>query len=261
MYGLTSEQKVTKKTDWLLVCGLVVVVALAEHVGWLSPVVHGAERAALPAKKLGVQVVLGVTWPFRTFFANYEYAERLQELELAHAKAQARIGQLEQIEQENEDLRRLLSSLPTSDARTFMLAPISSYSAPSVAIGAKHGVQSGSLVMFSETFLGVISDVTEQQARVRLLRQRNGPSVIARTENGIQGILRGDGKTVRLEEVPRTFAIKKGERVVTVGQEGIPAGLFVGIAGSSEAHDASPVQSVPIDQLQSFYDATVVEVW
>jgi rod shape-determining protein MreC len=260
MQGVYAGQRSREKQQWLLLLGVVLVLAVAEQVRWFLPISTAAEQFFMPSKVLGVQVVSALTWPFRAVFVEYDQAERLQELQRQHTVALARIGELERVEKENADLRRLLDASSQLQERAFAIAAITSYASPSIGIGSASGIQAGALVFFSDTLLGVVSAISDNQAKIQLLKQAQGAGFVAKTESGVQGVLRSDGKVLYLEEVPRTAVIPRGERVVTVGQEGMPEGMFIGITGATTVAEAAPVQAVVVDQLHSFYDATVVEV-
>ena len=51
-----------------------------------------------------------------------------------------------------------------------------------------------------------------------------------------------------------------GERVLTLGQPGVPSNLYVGSIQNLLTKSADPVQSAVLEQYVSFYEASLVEV-
>jgi cell shape-determining protein MreC len=63
-----------------------------------------------------------------------------------------------------------------------------------------------------------------------------------------------------LTEIPVNVKLEVGERVVTQGQDGIAPNIFVGRIASLESKPEAAVQTAVIEQVVSFYEATIVEV-
>jgi cell shape-determining protein MreC len=102
--------------------------------------------------------------------------------------------------------------------------------------------------------------VAVNQSEIGLLSQESGPTILAKTESGVQGLIRGDGKRVLLTEIPVDVTLNVGERIVTQGQEGVAPNMFIGRISAVRNDPASAVQTALIEQLVSFYEASIVEV-
>ena len=82
-----------------------------------------------------------------------------------------------------------------------------------------------------------------------------------RTESGVEGVIFGDGKNVVMHHIPREIQVTEGERVFTIGQQGIQKNMFVGKIGRITADPSAPTKEAVIDQYVSFFDSVLVEVW
>jgi cell shape-determining protein MreC len=249
----------TPQSSWLILAVLVAAMLVAEYVGWFAPVLATTERSVIPLKTQITQESVHFFNSLSVIVSTSHNTVELRELRTEHSKALARIGELETIEKEYQDLQRIYSGNVGKQSIVSTLAPISSYTMPTLGIGEAAGIQKGSLVFDSGTLLGIVGQTTQQQARVRLLQQGD-LELVAQTESGAQGIVRATGKTLFLQEVPSSLSVQRGERVSTVGQEGVPSGLLLGVITTEDSSSSSPSKSFVLEQLQSFFGTTLVEV-
>ena len=201
-----------------------------------------------------------LTAPYRQGLAAWNAAERVQDLELRTAEYQAQLSELDQLRQENQALRQLLENSDRKLEQRIIASPLVSYALPSVAAGSVQGVREGGLVLVKNTLVGRISKVGDNQSEVTLLSSPNSNPIISQTELGSKGIVVGDGRNVLLTEVPLDQDLTVGERVVTVGQEGVGRGIFVGTIIRVETRETAPVKTAVLEQFVSFYDVTIVEI-
>jgi len=130
-----------------------------------------------------------------------------------------------------------------------------------LAIGSDSGLQVGSLVLGEGNLLGIVEEVSQQQARVLLLKNMLEQGIVAKTESGVMGIVKGDGRNILLTEVASEETLNLRERVVTVGQEGIPPDIFIGrIISLKEINPAKSTQEAILQQDVNFYELSLVEV-
>lgn len=248
------------KKEWIWVGTVIGLLVLAEFVGMdrylrrvgetvLNPVMIGAER-----------VVAGVAWPWMRLQSLTTAQRRIQDLEFRYAEASAQLGEMNALQKENEALRNLLNTNDIKLEQRFITTPIIAYGKPLIAGGAEEGVREGAMVLVAQTLVGRIGAVSERQSEVELLSRATTAPILARTESGVEGLVRGDDKRVLLTEIPTNVELKVGERVVTQGQEGVAPNIFIGRIASLNTRPESAVQTAVLEQLVSFYQTNVVEV-
>ena len=172
----------------------------------------------------------------KNYFALTQTSKENQRLlkEVAELKVQNRLAH--QIRQENERLRRMLQlseKLPYSlipgevigrDAKAAQSRTIT------VNRGGRQGIASKMPVVTPDGVVGMTIFVDVLSAKVLMLTDASA-SIGAMLERGrVAGILNGDGhNSCILKFLPINVQVKKGDLVVTSGQEGIfPEGLAVG---------------------------------
>lgn len=239
---------------------VVCLVMLAEFVGLLQPVRQVSQLVLRPLESAGLLVVRGVAWPVESVRSGMTTKRRIQDLELRYAESLAQLGELDALRAENESLRTLVGASQTPRQSQVVTFPVISYGRPLVAAGELEGVREGQLVLVAQTMVGRIKSTTERQAEVTLLTQADAKPVVATTENGIQGIIAGDGRRVLLKELPSDADVQVGQRVVTQGQEGIPPHLHIGKIAALITQPAAATQVAVIEQYVSFYEASLVEI-
>ena len=80
------------------------------------------------------------------------------------------------------------------------------------------------------------------------------------TDSGAQGLIAGDGQAIFLSLVPQDKQVVVGEKVVTIGQEYIPAGVFIGTVAETVGDPAEPTKQLRLEQYVSFFSAPLVTV-
>jgi cell shape-determining protein MreC len=255
----------TSKTmsSWFQALVISVVVLVLEWVGLLSPLKWLGEVLISPLQRGGVVVGQTLVFPLKMASASWDGARRIQELEQRYAEMAAKVGTLEGVSKENEELRKMVGVRAGGGSPIAIGAPIISLASPAIALPATTeagNVTPGAPVLVSDTLMGVIQEVGERQSKVDLLIAPTGPKVLARTESGVEGIVVGDGQRPLLTEVPLDEPVLQGERVVTVGQDRIPGSLFIGRVIKVEVNPNATTQVIYLDQAVSFFDASVVEV-
>lgn len=238
----------------------VVLLFFVEQVGLMIPFRAFGEATVEPVQALSVSVVRKITVPFELINQRYAQIQRLRDLEIRHSEALAEISELEQLREENQELRRLLDQPARFAENRVIAAPVISLARPIVAAGSMSDVPVKSLVMASGSLLGIVEKVSERQAEVLLLQGMQESVILANTESGVQGVIRGDGKRIILDELPRDATLTVGERITTSGQEGVPSGILIGTVGVIENDQTASVQSVFVTQQVTFYETPLVEI-
>jgi cell shape-determining protein MreC len=239
--------------------GIILSVGAIEWLGLASPVQKGVQIVAQPIMGLSAQAQQILFRPLGVLTTRYTTMNRVSELEHQLNDALAQISALEQVKEENAQLRQALGA-QSRPQRTVIGTPIVSYGLPTISVGSDEGVSQGSPVIASDTLVAIVDVVSPRQSTVAVLSQSNSTAVVARTEQGVEGLIVGDGKRILFTEIPRDKELKPGERIVTAGQQRIPANIFLGTVSQVVSEQSAPVQTVIVEQLQSFYDVPVVEV-
>lgn len=257
LWSLRTEQKWRQP---IIVLFVFLVLFLVEKVGWVVPLQTVTLRLLQPFQLATVSLVRTFELPVRFIEAKQQEQEALVALQRSYAQALAKLSELETIKKENEALHQLLEKQGSNPQKKVLAAPIISYALTSIARGSDAGISVGQLVFIADTLVGRISAVNREQSTVILLASTDSEPILVETESHVQGLLVGTGKQVKLTQLPSQAVITKGERVTTIGQNGIPPGLFVGIVAAVDHNPTAPVQTVLIDQLNSFYTTAIVEV-
>jgi rod shape-determining protein MreC len=246
--------------EWAVGLILIVGLALTEFVGLNQPGQRVVQRLMHPVQLVARQVTQSIVAPLRYGWSLQKTQRRILDLEQRYAESSAQLGEMDSLKSENEALRGMLQATDTRLEKRVITTPILSYGHPLVAGGSQDGVQTGQLVLVSQTLVGMVTDVSETQSQVHLLFQEQTQSVVAKTESGVQGLVKGDGKRVLLTEIPVEAEVKVGDRVITSGQAGIPGDIFIGRVASVQAEPQASAQTAVIEQIVSFYHTQVVEI-
>ena len=241
-----------------VVIGATVLISIG---GWYTPLQNMLLRASAPVLRVTSRVVSVSLFPIRSIFSGVNKQDRIRQLSAEVSLLQARITELEYVEKENEALTKILENSDRTLDEMHIATPILSLSYPAIGAGEREGVLMHQAVVVSGTLIGTIAEVYPTQSRVSLLSSQTMQPLLVRTEAGIEGVIVGDGKNVVMRHIPREIQVKEGERIFTIGQEGVKKNMFVGKVSKVVAKPSSPTQEAIINQYVSFYDALLVEVW
>jgi len=99
-----------------------------------------------------------------------------------------------------------------------------------VSAGREEGVSKGDVAMTASGIVGRIVEVGRHASRLMLLTDYASRVPVLVGENGIQGILTGDGSdTPKIISLPENQSIKEGDIIYSSGQVGVyPSGLGIG---------------------------------
>lgn len=249
------------KKELLIFISIIFLSLLFELVGWLTPLREFGQKSTIPISSYNIRLVEKITSPYNFVVFTLAKSEYLKQLETQYAHALAQLNEIDALRLENQELKKLLGA---SDRRltqeTIIGAPIVSLAFPAVGVGATDGVEENDMVLVDQVLVGTIEEVTEYQSRVSLLSSKRKNRILARTESGVEGVIDGNGRTVFLTHIPRSVEVKQGERIVTVGQEGIEKDVLIGTVHKIEQGPSDATQTVIVSQLVSFYNAVLVEV-
>lgn len=249
------------KKDLIIFLSIIFFSMLFEFVGWLDPLRNLGQKIIIPMSSFNVSIVEKISRPYDYIKFTFTKSRYLKQIESNYAKALTQLNELDELKAQNEELKKLLGA---SDRRlneeTIIGAPILSLAYPAVGVGFVDGVQENDMVLIDNVLVGTIDSVFEHQSRVSLLNSKRKNRILVRTQSGIEGVIDGDGRNVLLTHIPRSVELEEGERVMTVGQEGIEKNVFVGVVKKMNNSPSDSTNTYVINQLVAFYNAILVEV-
>jgi rod shape-determining protein MreC len=174
--------------------------------------------------------------------------QELAEVRIAYGQLRRRIDELELVAAENEALLALLglqSRTPASDllaARVIGAGIGSSGRTLLIDRGSRHDVASGMPAVSDDGLVGIVNRVYWTSSEVILLHDQRTTVLVERVQDGARGRLRGDGRSVRLEDVLRADGLADEDRWVTSGLGGVfPPGIPVGSAKGVRLDEDRPM--------------------
>jgi cell shape-determining protein MreC len=202
-----------------------------------------------------------LTQPLYRIQDFWQLRNKFEDLQARYAETSAEAARLRAVEKENQELRSILENTDRRSQESIISSPLKSYAQPLLPVGRENAVKEGDMVIAKQTLLGSIQEVTEKQSSVLLLRQQTEGGILAVTESGVKGLVKGDGRSVLLTEVPKEKTLLVGESVTTLAQPGIDQGIFLGRIQSIDAENpAQANQTAVLDQLTDFYQVAIVEI-
>jgi len=235
------------------------VAVLGEWLGLVQPATSFFEHMLQPAIVKTSGLMINSNQPFILFKKSFNSARRVQELEQEYSQSLAKISEVEYLEQENQELRRLLHAQEKTTTPV-IVAPVISYGQPSISAGQTDGVKIGQPVLVAEMLVGLIKSTSTHQSTVDLLFQNTTSPILVKTESGVEGLVMGNGRDILLTEIPKEAEISIDELIVTVGQKQIRPQLVIGRIQQLIDQPSSPIRQAIIHQEISFYEALIVEV-
>ncbi len=239
----------------LLVIGIAVLELL--HF-WVLP--QSAIRKVIsPVQNLEIKIAS----QFKQGFDRWRYlrnsARRVQDLERQLAQSQALSARIHTLEEENLALKEKLKTVDLDQNKVLSFI-ISSFSRPAIAAGKAQGIKLGDPVLIDNNLIGVIDQVEQDYAFIRLLKDFTDRAVLVKTAGGIEAILRGDGRRIVVAEIAMTQKLDLRDQVMTVGQPGIPKGLAVGYIKEIKKQATDLEQQAILEQNVDFYQSHLVEI-
>lgn len=241
----------------LVVC---VLLLLLERVGLSNSFRAAALRVFQPFELFGMTTLTAVEFPLRWITRQKTSAEEVQNLRRSYSQALAQLSELEAVKKENETLRAMIEKETKPIEKKILAAPIISYSLTAIAKGVDDGVGEGALIYVNDTLVGRVTAVEKIQSQVTLFTHPESLKILVKTQNNVQGLLVGTGKKLEVTQLPTQAVVGTGDRVTTVGQPGIPPDQLVGVVTGVSQAQTAPTQTAVLDELNSFYSASLVEV-
>lgn len=158
------------------------------------------------------------------------------------------LQRLDTLALENNHLRQLLSASEALSQSSMMSEIIHVGRDPfikKVVInrGAQHAVQAGEAVVDATGVIGQVTRIYPLSSEVTLITDKSLSIPVQVERNGLRAIAFGHGRdnTLDLPYLPTNVDIKRGDKLVTSGIDGVyPAGLAVAIVSDIEITQDSP---------------------
>lgn len=240
---------------------IVILLGLGQYLGFDAHYRRLTQTLVRPFVIVSQRIVKGVEYPWWVVSNAVDSHRKIKELEEKYARALAELSVMEGIEQENQELKKIMAADDWQDRSVIIARPLFSQSRAAIDLGETTAVIPGMVVLVDRTVVGRIHEVEESFATIALLSEETESPLVVTTETGYLGLVTGDGRQILLTELPSDAQLQPGERVVTAGQPGVPKNLFVGTVGAENQKFESPVKTFIIDQPVTFTEARVVELY
>jgi rod shape-determining protein MreC len=196
--------------------------------------IFGGVRGMVEAVLVPVeQTVYGVSRALRSPIQTVRFwrtgVARIADLERQVAELTVDSARLASLEEENTAMRKLLDA-PLPAKWSFIPASVVGRGEEiSIGVGVREGVSTEDVVVWGDVILGIVSEVSQRQSKMRLLNDPESKIPVYLPSSGADGLLQGKfGSQMMLTQVLQSVKLYEDESVVTSGAFGPPRGLVVG---------------------------------
>lgn len=237
---------------------LSLLLILLDNLGILRPVRGGIEKLTIPVESFFYQTKQKFSLPL--FQKEACLGDEGKERELAVSQSA-----LSACQEENEAMRRLLGAPLPSFWRFLPAKVIGSPDGLLINVGTSSKVKPGMAVISENIFIGRISWVGENLARVTLpANPESRLPVLVRSQKEIgvkaRGLLRGEGGKAILDQVLQEESISEGDLVLTGGEENYPPDLLIGKIIEVKKEEAELFQQAIVSPLVDYKEMSIVFV-
>jgi rod shape-determining protein MreC len=213
-----------------------------------------------PVQELVTGIIDAGEGVWRQYFYLVDTARDNQKLRRNLAIARQRIHALEEIENTNKRLEKIVdfhnsSSLEMQAAEVVAKDPSPWYHTVIINKGRAHGVKKGSPVLVPDGVVGQVTDLSSGYSKVLLIIDRNNAvdGLVQRTR--ARGVILGDGSQgCRFEFVLRRQDVEVGDLIITSGLDGIyPKGLRIGWVSKVIRRNSGIFQEIEITPSTDFH--------
>lgn len=254
----TQNKFFARVAIYLITC--IAGLGVAELTGSAQEIQSLVRQYSIPIQLATAQRIQSIKTPISSFFIFWNQLETYRELELAYANLQAQLVHLEQLEQENQELRSQLGVESEKKTQGLLTKPVLSYPYRLIKHGTQSDIKTGDLVLVNGTLVGRLGEVNLEYSRVILLSDQDASAIIGITNLGQRGVVRGTDQQLVLTEIPQTATVSSGDRVMSAGEKGVKPGVFIGTIGKELTKPTDAVKTFVIDQINTFDTARLVEI-
>lgn len=166
--------------------------------------------------------------------------ERLRKI---NAELMLQVNKLRQYGIQNEELASLLSlkdttSYPLQSASVVSKSVNVSQGTITLNVGRNEGIKPGMPVINDQGLLGIVYDISDDYSIVRTLKNIDLKLTVKDERSRIDGIMKWNGDELVIINVPKTYDVQPGDRIITSEISSIvpvplPVGLAIGLTNAS----------------------------
>ena len=203
-----------------------------------------------------------VTSVINDLFSITDLKRENEELRKTNAKLMIQISRLREYGIVNDELKNLLSLKDTSD---LPLIPASIVSRPlsmtqntiTLNAGSRDSVFPGMPIVNDRGFIGIVQSISDDYSIAKTLNNVDLKLTVMDERSRINGIMKWTGEELVIINIPYTFDIEVGDRIITSDVSSIvPVPLPVGIVEEFKAGEKGVFSYI---RVKPFVDLTPVE--
>lgn len=155
-----------------------------------------------------------------SFFSIFSPDVSKEQLKYENAQLMLHLNKLTNAARENEELKAMLKMRDTSK---YTLIPVKVVSKLVTKIqgnfivnrGSNSGIMRGMPVINHQGLVGLIMETTENYSVVRTIKNTGLNLAVTIQNKNIDGILSFDGRNLIIKNIPTTYDVKVGDRIIT----------------------------------------------
>lgn len=181
-----------------------------------------------------------VTSIFTDMFSSARLRNENARLREKNAELMLQVSRLRQYGIQNEELKGLINlrdtvKYPLFPARIISKTFSSSQSTITLNIGSSQNVRPGMPVINDQGLLGIIHSTSEDFSIARTLKHRDVKLTVKDERSRIDGIMKWNGEDLVIINVPKTYDVELGDKIVTselssVVAIPVPVGTVIGLS-------------------------------
>lgn len=211
---------------WVMVSLALVII---DQLGWTSGSRSKVEALLVPFERKFYQASRGIQRPWQMLKFWNTGVEKIEDLERQVAQLTSQALRVEQLEEENASLRKLLGAVHPPQRKFIPAAIVAREDELALDVGSESGVEIDDGVVWEDVLIGTVIEVTPRMSRVRLLADTDSSIAVYLPSTGADGLLQGRfGSQMVMVQVLQTEELKTDAMVATSGEFGLPRGLVVG---------------------------------
>ncbi len=188
-----------------------------------------------PPKTFLFVVYASVNSAFTSLFSPFCSKDEIVKLNRRNAELMLSNSLLRRYGLENEELKNLLRFKRNSKLNLLSAEIIGRNASPEKSFliinrGLADSVKKGMTVITDSGLLGIVSECTNNYAKIRTLESGKSNIAVIFEKSGVNGILSWNGRNLLVNNIPSNYDIEVGDRVVTSPislrfTENIPVGI------------------------------------
>jgi rod shape-determining protein MreC len=255
------KENILKLLGGFIVC---VFLILADGMGWLNGVYSAGNYVVNPVRFWIGETVKGVENVSGTILNIAQLRGKNAELTVENAELEADLKNCNEVEKENEALRKQLDVNGVDDFElemTRILGIDREGQAQHVIIdkGEQDGISKGDPVILGKILVGEVRDVFGSTSRVRLISNQNSNISVVSQDSRAKGLLHGTLEGLVMEDILENEEIEK-EDTIMVWSDDFPNGLVVGEVAKVEIVPTSSTKKAFVKSPLNFEDLDYVFV-